>query len=131
MYKKRLPVTFVSNSSDVSGSLVAIEQAVTETPIKFLGVGEKIDELDAFDARRVAGSILGQGDVVGLVERAAQVIDQEEAEAQAKKMLKGQFTLEDMADQIGQLRKQCPWRHGVPLVWCLVTQKPVIVRRMP
>ena len=90
---------------DARGGAALSMKAVTETPIKFLGVGEKIDELDAFDARRVAGSILGQGDVVGLVERAAQVIDQEEAEAQAKKMLKGQFTLEDMADQIGQLRK--------------------------
>ena len=90
---------------DARGGAALSMKAVTNTPIKFLGVGEKIDELDAFDARRVAGSILGQGDVVGLVERAAQVIDQEEAEAQAKKMLKGQFTLEDMADQIGQLRK--------------------------
>ena len=90
---------------DARGGAALSMKAVTETPIKFLGVGEKIDELDAFDARRVAGSILGQGDVVGLVERAAQVINQEEAEAQAKKMLKGQFTLEDMANQIGQLRK--------------------------
>ncbi|MEG3619343.1 signal recognition particle protein [Magnetovibrio sp. PR-2] len=90
---------------DARGGAALSMKAVTDTPIKFLGVGEKIDELDAFDARRVAGSILGQGDVVGLVERAAQVIDQEEAEAQAKKMMKGQFTLEDMANQIGQLRK--------------------------
>jgi len=90
---------------DARGGAALSMKAVTDTPIKFLGVGEKIDELDAFDARRVAGSILGQGDVVGLVERASQVIDQEEAEKTAKKMLKGQFTLEDMADQIGQLRK--------------------------
>lgn len=90
---------------DARGGAALSMKAVTDTPIKFLGVGEKIDELDAFDARRVAGSILGQGDVVGLVERAAQVIDQEKAEKTAKKMLKGQFTLEDMADQIGQMRK--------------------------
>jgi len=90
---------------DARGGAALSMKTVTDTPIKFLGVGEKIDELDAFDARRVAGSILGQGDVVGLVERASQVIDQEEAEKTAKKMLKGQFTLEDMAAQIGQLRK--------------------------
>lgn len=90
---------------DARGGAALSMKAVTGQPIKFLGVGEKIDELDAFDARRVAGSILGQGDVVGLVERASQVIDQEEAEKSAKKMLKGQFTLEDMATQIGQLRK--------------------------
>jgi len=90
---------------DARGGAALSMKAVSDTPIKFMGVGEKIDELDAFDARRVAGSILGQGDVVGLVERASQVIDQEEAEKTAKRMMKGQFTLEDMADQIGQLRK--------------------------
>jgi len=90
---------------DARGGAALSMKAVTDTPIKFLGVGEKIDELDAFDARRVAGSILGQGDVVGLVERASQVIDQEEAEKAAQRMMKGQFTLDDMAKQIGQLRK--------------------------
>lgn len=90
---------------DARGGAALSMKAVTGADIKFLGVGEKIDELDAFDARRVAGSILGQGDVVGLVERASQVIDQEEAEKTAKKMMKGQFTLDDMASQIGQLRK--------------------------
>jgi len=90
---------------DARGGAALSMKAVTDTPIKFLGVGEKIDELDAFDARRVAGSILGQGDVVGLVERASQVIDKEEAEKAAQRMMKGQFTLDDMANQIGQLRK--------------------------
>lgn len=90
---------------DARGGAALSMKAITNTPIKFLGVGEKVDELDAFDARRVAGSILGQGDVVGLVERASQVMDQDEAEKAAKKMLKGQFTLEDMGDQLGQLRK--------------------------
>lgn len=90
---------------DARGGAALSMKAVTGTPIKFLGVGEKIDELDAFDARRVAGSILGQGDVVGLVERAAQFIEQEDAEKAAQKMLKGQFTLEDMNAQLGQLRK--------------------------
>ena len=90
---------------DARGGAALSMKTITNTPIKFLGVGEKIDELDAFDARRVAGSILGQGDVVGLVERASQVMEHEDAEKAAKKMLKGQFTLEDMGDQLGQLRK--------------------------
>lgn len=90
---------------DARGGAALSMKTITNTPIKFLGVGEKIDELDVFDARRVAGSILGQGDVVGLVERASQVIDQEDAEKAAKKMLKGQFTLEDMGSQLAQLRK--------------------------
>ena len=90
---------------DARGGAALSMKAITNTPIKFLGVGEKVDELDAFDARRVAGSILGQGDVVGLVERASQVVDQDEAEKDAKKMLKGQFTLEDMGAQLSQLRK--------------------------
>ncbi len=90
---------------DARGGAALSMKAVTGAPIKFLGVGEKIDELDAFDARRVAGSILGQGDVVGLVERAAQVVDQEDADKAMKKMLKGEFTLEDMGEQLNQLRK--------------------------
>jgi len=90
---------------DARGGAALSMKAVTDKPIKFLGVGEKIDELDVFDAARVAGSILGQGDVVGLVERVSQVVEQEDAEKAAQKLLKGLFTLEDMGDQLGQLRK--------------------------
>ncbi|MBL4692423.1 MAG: signal recognition particle protein [Magnetovibrio sp.] len=90
---------------DARGGAALSMKAVTDKPIKFLGVGEKIDELDVFDARRVAGTILGQGDVVGLVERVSQVVEQEDAEKAAKKMLKGLFTLEDMGQQLGQLRQ--------------------------
>ena len=90
---------------DARGGAALSMRAETGAPIKFLGVGEKLDQLEVFDARRVAGSILGQGDVVGLVERASQVIEEEEAEKTAAKMLKGSFTLGDMADQLGQLRK--------------------------
>jgi signal recognition particle subunit SRP54 len=78
---------------------------VTGLPIKFLGVSEKVDGLDAFDARRLAGRILGRGDIVSLVEKAAQDVDQEKAERLAKKMAKGKFDLEDMRDQLRQLQK--------------------------
>jgi len=71
----------------------------------FLGMGEKLDGLDVFDAQRVAGRILGQGDIVSLVEKAKAEIDQVEAEKLAKKMAKGQFDLEDLAGQLRQLQR--------------------------
>jgi len=78
---------------------------VTGLPIKFIGVSEKVDGLDAFDARRLAGRILGRGDIVSLVEKAAAEVDQDKAERLAKKMAKGKFDLEDMRDQLAQLQK--------------------------
>jgi len=90
---------------DARGGAALSMRAVTGVPIKLMGVGEKTDALEAFQADRIAGAILGQGDVVGLVEKAAEVIDKEDAEKLAKKMMKGDFTLEDMASQIGQIRK--------------------------
>jgi len=91
---------------DARGGAALSMRAVTGKPIKLLGTGEKMDALDAFDAQRIAGSILGMGDIVGLVEKAQEVVEDEEAEALAKKMMKGQFTLEDMADQF---KKSVRW----------------------
>jgi len=90
---------------DARGGAALSMRAVTGKPIKLMGTGEKIDELDAFDARRIAGSILGMGDVVGLVEKAREMVDQEEAEAAARRMMKGLFTFEDMQKQLSQVRK--------------------------
>ena len=90
---------------DARGGAALSMRTVTGCPIKFLGVGEKLDALEAFHAERIAGRILGQGDVVGLVEKAAEVIEKEDAEKMAAKLLKGRFTLEDMAEQFKQLRK--------------------------
>ena len=89
---------------DARGGAALSMRAVTGVPIKLMGVGEKVDALEGFQADRIAGAILGQGDIVGLVEKAAEVIDKEDAEKLAKKMMKGEFTLEDMATQIGQIR---------------------------
>jgi signal recognition particle subunit SRP54 len=80
-------------------------RAVTGQPIKLLGVGEKLDALEDFHPDRIAGRILGMGDVVSLVEKAAEHIEQAEAERLAKKMQKGQFDLDDLADQLKQLQK--------------------------
>ena len=90
---------------DARGGAALSMRAVTGCPIKLLGLGEKMDALEAFHPDRLAGRILGMGDVVSLVEKAAQVIDQEKAEKMAKKMLKGTFDLEDMLSQIQQVKK--------------------------
>jgi len=90
---------------DGRGGAALSMRAVTGKPIKFLGTGEKIDELEDFHPDRIASRILGMGDVVSLVEKAAEVIDQQEAEKIAAKMMKGKFTLEDLAEQCTQIRK--------------------------
>ncbi|HEC14712.1 MAG TPA: signal recognition particle protein [Rhodospirillales bacterium] len=107
-FKEKVGITGIALTrvdGDARGGAALSMRAVSGCPIKVLGVGEKLDELETFQARRIAGRILGQGDVVGLVEKAADVIDREDAEKMAKKMAKGKFTLEDMASQFKQLRK--------------------------
>jgi signal recognition particle subunit SRP54 len=107
-FNERLPLTglvLTRSDGDGRGGAALSMRAVTGLPIKFLGVSEKIDGLDVFDARRVAGRILGQGDVVALVEKAAQDFDQAKAEVMAKKLAKGQFDLDMMADQFAQMKK--------------------------
>jgi len=78
---------------------------VAGVPIKFLGTGEKLDEIEEFHPERLAGRILGQGDVVSLVEKAIETVDKAEAEKIAGKMLKGKFDLEDMLGQLKQVQK--------------------------
>ena len=90
---------------DGRGGAALSMRAVTGRPIKLLGTGEKLDGLEDFRAERVAGRILDMGDVVSLVERAAETIDAEKAEQIAKKMKKGSFDLEDMSEQFKQMRK--------------------------
>jgi signal recognition particle subunit SRP54 len=80
-------------------------RAVTGAPIRLLGAGEKLDALEDFHPDRVASRILGMGDIVSLVERAAETIDRDEAEKLAAKMQKGQFDLEDFAAQLKQVGK--------------------------
>jgi len=90
---------------DARGGAALSMRAVTGKPIKFAGVGEGIDKLEAFHPERVAGRILGMGDVVSLVERAAETIQVEEAEKFAAKMAKGKFDLDDLRAQIGQMQR--------------------------
>jgi signal recognition particle subunit SRP54 len=90
---------------DARGGAALSMRAVTGRPIKFMGTGEKLDALEPFHAQRVAGRILDLGDIVSLVEKAQETIDEEEAEALARKLQKGGFDLDDLAAQLRQLRK--------------------------
>ena len=90
---------------DARGGAALSMRAVTGRPIKYAGVGEGIDKLEAFHPERVAGRILGMGDVVSLVERAQETIKAEEAEALAAKMAKGQFDLNDLRAQLQQMQR--------------------------
>ncbi len=90
---------------DARGGAALSMRAVTGAPIKLLGAGEKLDALEDFHPDRIASRILGMGDIVSLVERAAENIDQAEAEKMAARMQKGLFTLEDYANQLKQIGK--------------------------
>jgi signal recognition particle subunit SRP54 len=106
-FHERLPLTGIvltRADGDGRGGAALSMRAVTGLPIKFLGIGEKLDGLDAFDAQRIAGRILGQGDVVSLVERAVENVKQDEAEKLAAKMAKGKFDLDDLAMQLRQIQ---------------------------
>ena len=89
---------------DARGGAALSMRAVTGKPIKFVGTGEKLDGIELFHPGRVAGRILGMGDVVSLVERAAENIQVEDAEAMAAKMAKGQFDLNDLRQQLKQMQ---------------------------
>lgn len=90
---------------DTRGGAALSIKSIVEKPIKFVGMGEKMEALDAFHPDRMANRILGMGDIVSLVERAQQVFDDEEAEKLQKKLLKDQFTFEDFYTQIQQIKK--------------------------
>jgi signal recognition particle subunit SRP54 len=93
---------------DARGGAAISIRSVTGVPIKFLGTGEGLDTLEVYDPSRLASRILGMGDVVGLIEKAEAAFDENVAMEQAEKMLTGEFTLQDFADQLRQLRKMGP-----------------------
>jgi signal recognition particle subunit SRP54 len=97
-------VVLTRMDGDARGGAALSMRHVTGKPIKFAGTGEKLDALEVFNAERVAGRILGMGDVVSLVERAAESIQAEDAEAMAKKFAKGQFDLNDLRMQLKQMQ---------------------------
>jgi signal recognition particle subunit SRP54 len=90
---------------DARGGAALSLKSVTGKPIKFVGTGEKLDEFEPFHPERMASRILGMGDVVSLVERAAEAVSEDEAKRLEEKMRKGQFTLEDFLEQLRQMKK--------------------------
>jgi signal recognition particle subunit SRP54 len=93
---------------DARGGAAISIRSVTGVPIKFIGTGEKLDALEAYDPNRLASRILGMGDILGLIEKAEAAFDSQSAQKQAEKMMKGQMDLEDWLAQMRQLRKMGP-----------------------
>ncbi|MCH8112815.1 MAG: signal recognition particle protein [Proteobacteria bacterium] len=107
-FKERVGVTGIMLTridGDARGGAALSMRQVTGCPIKLLGTGEQLDALEAFHPDRIASRILGMGDVVSLVEKAAETIDKEDAEKLEAKFLKGQFDLDDLAAQLRQMRR--------------------------
>ncbi|MEY2409570.1 MAG: signal recognition particle subunit [Verrucomicrobiota bacterium] len=101
---------------DARGGAALSLRAVTNKPIKFAGVGEKLEDFEAFHPGRMASRILGMGDVVSLVERAAEAVDEADARKMEEKMRKGEFTLEDFLDQLRQMKKLGPLEQLVGML---------------
>jgi len=101
---------------DARGGAALSIKSIVGRPILFAGMGEKIDDLDAFHPKRMAGRILGMGDVVGLVESAASKISEEEAQASFEKMVLGDFTLEDMLAQLRMIKRLGPMKKVLSMM---------------
>ena len=107
-FHARMPLTGIiltRADGDARGGAALSMRAVTGAPIKFLGMGEKLDALEAFHPERVASRILDMGDVVSLVEKATETFDKEKAEQMAAKLKRGSFDMDDLADQLHQMKK--------------------------
>jgi signal recognition particle subunit SRP54 len=101
---------------DARGGAALSMKAVTGKPIKFVGVGEKLDEFEAFHPERMASRILGMGDVVSLVEKAAEAVNEDDLKRMEEKMRKGEFTLEDFLDQLRAMKKLGPLENLVKMM---------------
>ena len=101
---------------DTRGGVALSVRHLTHVPIKFIGVSEKLDGLDSFDPERMAGRILGMGDIVSLVEKATESIDEKEAEKTAKRMQEGKFDLEDFLSTMKQMKKLGPLENLLKLI---------------
>jgi signal recognition particle subunit SRP54 len=111
VFKARLPITglvLTKVDSDARGGASLSIRAATGIPVKYLGVGEKLDALEIFHPDRLAQRILGMGDVLTLVERAQEVVDQKTAEEQTRKLLEARFTFEDFYSTLQQVKKMGP-----------------------
>jgi signal recognition particle subunit SRP54 len=110
-FQRRVGITGIvlaKLDGDARGGAALSAAAVTGRPVKFAGVGERVDEFEPFDAARMVGRILGMGDVLGLIERAEETIDREKSEEMLRKLRRSEFTLEDYREQLAQVRKMGP-----------------------
>ena len=101
---------------DARGGAALSLKAVTGKPIKFAGIGEKLDEFEPFHPERMASRILGMGDVVSLVEKAAEAVNEDDLKRMEEKMRKGEFTLEDFLDQLRQMKKLGPLENVMKML---------------
>ncbi len=118
-FNDRLPLTGViltKLDGDTRGGVALSVRHLTHVPIKFIGVSEKLDGLENFDPERMAGRILGMGDIVSLVEKATEAIDEKEAEKAAKKMQQGKFDLEDFLSTMKQMKKLGPLENLIKMI---------------
>ncbi len=110
-FREAVPITglvLTKMDGDARGGAAISIRSVTGVPIKYLGTGEGLDALEVFDPNRLSSRILGMGDVIGLIEAAEANLDTEVAQRQAERMMAGEFTLEDFAEQLSQVRKMGP-----------------------
>ncbi|OGO28334.1 MAG: signal recognition particle protein [Chloroflexi bacterium RBG_16_54_18] len=110
-FREDIPLTGLILSKmdgDARGGAAISIRAVTGVPIKFLGTGESLDALEVYEPSRLAGRILGMGDILGLIEKAESAYDEKTAREQADKIFAGEFSLQDFSDQLRQLRKMGP-----------------------
>jgi signal recognition particle subunit SRP54 len=118
-FNERLDVTglvLTKMDGDARGGAALSIRAVTGVPIKFIGTGEKLDALEPFYPDRLAGRILGMGDVLSLIERAQEQTTEEEATRMQDRMMKGQFDLEDFLDQLQKIKKMGPLSQIMDLI---------------
>ena len=101
---------------DTRGGVALSVRHLTNIPIKFIGVSEKMDGLDVFDPKRMADRILGMGDIISIVEKASEVIDEEDAKNTLKKMQKGNYDLNDFLNQMKQIKKLGPLENILKLI---------------
>lgn len=109
-------VVLTKLDGDTRGGVALSVRHLTNVPIKFIGVSEKLDGLDSFDPERMAGRILGMGDIVSLVEKATESIDEKEAEKTASKMMQGKFDLEDFLSTMKQIKRLGPLENLLKLI---------------
>ena len=109
-------VVLTKLDGDTRGGVALSVRHLTNVPIKFIGVSEKMDGLDYFDPERMAGRILGMGDIISLVEKAQEAIDEKEAEKTAKRMQQGKFDLEDFLSTMKQVKKLGPLENLLKLL---------------